>query len=72
MIDSKRSDVQKVYVFPIKDCEMSPDDRPESPLMRLNIHGKKFFLHRTRTTVMNHDLVRAVFTKEVERIENMQ
>lgn len=40
--------------------------------MRITIGNKKFFLHRTRVNVMNNDLVRAVFTKEVERIENMR
>lgn len=71
-IDKRRSDLQKVYVFPIRDCEVSQDDRPDSPLMRISIGNKKFFLHRTRVNMINNDLIRAVFTKEVERIENMR
>ena len=72
MKDSKQGDLAKVYVFPIEECELAADDRPESPWMRLEIVGRKFFLHRTKVTLMNKDLVRAVFTKEVTRIENLR
>lgn len=71
-LDSNHSDLAKVYVFPIEECEIASDDRPDSPWMRLSIVGRKFFLHRNRTELLNTDLVKAVFTKEVTRIENLR
>jgi len=53
LLDSRNLDLQKVYVFPIKDCELGEDNRPENVLMKLKIQGKLFLLNRNRTTVMN-------------------
>lgn len=53
LLDSRNLDLQKVYVFQIKDCELGEDNRPENVLMKLKIQGKLFLLNRNRTTVMN-------------------
>ena len=65
-----KNTVQKEYVFDIKDCDVSEkhsDD--DNYMMRLQIGEKKFFLHRARTVLHNQDLVRAIFTKKVHKIE---
>ena len=37
MMRSGRADVKTTYLFPIKDCALSPDDRGSSPIMRVLI-----------------------------------
>jgi hypothetical protein len=37
MLRSGRSDIQTVYLFPIKDCSLSPEDKSSSPIMRILI-----------------------------------
>lgn len=62
----------KEYIFEIKDCQLDELDKSDSPLMRININGQKFFAHRTRVAYVHQDLLKAVFTKEVDRIESIR
>lgn len=64
--------VKKEYVVDIKDCRFSDKDRADSAILRIEIGDLKLFAHRQRTIMQNEDLVRAVFTPEVERIELMK
>ena len=71
LVDKKT--VQSQYVFNIEDCDVcfkTNDD--DNYLMRLQIGDKKFFLHKARTMYYNTDLVRAIFTKDVHRIEQFK
>ena len=44
---------KKEYIFDIKDCQLDELDKADSPLMRININGQKFFVHRTRVTYVH-------------------
>lgn len=69
---SHQESVKKEYIVDIKDCKFSEKDKPDSAIMRIEIGDVKLFAHRNRTITVNHDLVRAVFTPEVRRIETMR
>ena len=57
-------------MFDIKDCNVSEkNSEDDNYIMRLQIGDKKFFLHRARTILYNQDLVRAIFSEEVHKIE---
>ena len=56
----------------IADCKFSDKDKPDSTILRIEIGDLKLFAHRNRTISVNQDLVRAVFTPEVRRIETLR
>ena len=64
--------VRKEYVVDIKDCKFSDKDKADSAILRIEIGDLKLFAHRSRTILNNADLVRAVFTPEVHRIETLR
>lgn len=71
MID--RETVQREYIVDIKDCKFSDKDKPDDQIMRLQIgNDLKLFAHRNRSIYVNQDLLRAVFTPEVERIDTLR
>lgn len=63
--------VRKEYIVDIKDCRFSDKDKSDSPILRIEIGELKLFAHRNRTILNNQDLVRAVFTPEVTRVETI-
>lgn len=64
--------VKKEYIVDIKDCQFAAKDDPESHILRIEIGDLKLFAHRQRTIIINQNLVRAVFTPEVHRIETLR
>ena len=71
MID--RETVKREYIVDIKDCKFSDKDKPDDQIMRLQIgNDLKLFAHRNRSIYVNQDLLRAVFTPEVERIDTLR
>ena len=69
---SDQESVKKEYIVDIKDCKFSDKDKPDSAILRIEIGDLKLFAHRSRTILNNQDLVRAVFTPEVQRIETLR
>ena len=71
LLDKKT--VRTEYVFDIEDCDVCvKNNDDDNYLMRLQINELKFFLHRARALHYNTDLVRAIFTKDVHRIEQFK
>lgn len=67
-----RDVVKREYIVDIKDCKFSDKDKPDSTILRIEIGDLKLFAHRNRTIYVDQDLLRAVFTPEVERIETLR
>jgi hypothetical protein len=66
---SERNTIHQEYVFDIKDCKFSEKENEESPILRLEIDGKKFFAHRNRTKLSNAELIQAIFHPTIESIQ---
>ena len=49
--------VHQEYLFEVKDCKFSEKENENSPILRLEIDGKKFFAHRNRTRLSNGELI---------------
>uniref|UniRef100_A0A7S3HVX7 Uncharacterized protein n=1 Tax=Favella ehrenbergii TaxID=182087 RepID=A0A7S3HVX7_9SPIT len=64
--------VKREYIVDIKDCQFSDKDKPDSTILRIEVGELKLFAHRNRTIYVNSDLLRAVFTPEVHRIETLR
>ena len=67
-----RETVRKEYIVAIKDCQFSEKDKADSSILRIEVGSLKLFAHKQRTIMQNTDLVKAVFTPEVERIETLK
>ena len=72
LLTASKDSVKKEYIVDIKDCKFSDKDKADSAILRIEIGDLKLFAHRQRTIAQNEDLVRAVFTPEVERIETLK
>ena len=71
MFTANKDQVKTEYIVDIKDCKFSDKDKADSAILRIEIGDLRLFAHRNRTIAKNDDLVRAVFTPEVERIETL-
>lgn len=48
-----QTQVRREYIVDIKDCRFSEKDKPDSPILRIEIGDLKLFAHRNRTIMIN-------------------
>ena len=60
--------LKKEYIFPIADCKYDEKNNFENSMLRLDLQGMKFFAHKSRTTFVNDELMRAVLHSDVHKI----
>ncbi|TNV81271.1 hypothetical protein FGO68_gene2068 [Halteria grandinella] len=57
------------YVVKISDVMFSEKDKPNSPIMRIIAGEKRFYLHKNMSKVQDFELLRAIFSPHVNKIE---
>jgi hypothetical protein len=58
------------YKFKIADAKFSDKDEPTSQILRLEMEDKlKFFCHRNRAQYRDPELIGAIFTAQITKLE---
>lgn len=65
----KRSDDHNEVVAKISDVRFSEKDKPDSPILRIMVGDKKFYLHKNLSRVHDFELLKAVLSPDVNKIE---
>lgn len=59
----------KEFIAKISDISFSDKDIPNSPIIRIMIGDKRYYCHKNRSAVHDYDLLKAIFTPGVNKIE---
>ena len=59
-------------VAKISDVTFSEKDKPNSPIMRIIVGEKRFYLHKNMSKVQDFELLKAVMSPHVSKIENFK
>ncbi len=53
----------------ISEVQFSEKDKPNSPIIRIIVGDKRFYLHKNMSRVQDFELLKAVFSPNVARIK---
>lgn len=59
-------------VAKISDVTFSEKDKPNSPIMRIIVGEKRFYLHKNMSKVQDFELLKAVMSPHVSKIESFK
>ena len=59
-------------VAKISDVTFSEKDKPNSPIMRIIVGDKRFYLHKNMSRVQDFELLKAVMSPHVSKIESFK
>jgi len=64
-----KSSADTQVVAPISDLSFSEKDNPNSAIMRIIVGSKRYYMHKNMSKVQDFELLKAVLSPQVERIE---
>ena len=56
----------------IADVKYSEKDDPKSPILRIIVGDKRYFCHKNASLIQDFELLKAILTPGVERIETFK
>ena len=65
----KSEDTTGDIVVKISDVKFSEKDKPNSPIMRIIAGDKRYYLHKNMSKVQDFELLKAVMSDNIKKIE---
>ena len=66
---NKNQDNSQYKVVKIADVKFSEKDKPNSPIMRIIAGDQRYYLHKNMSRVQDFELLRAIMSPYVRKIE---